>query len=91
MLDAVASGTDFFVDLEAALQLLAIELAERAIAGQVQFLGLEVVNLFSRQGMGFSRRGIGAAGERIAEHHREEGADEKGEDADHCSVSFRLV
>ena len=36
----MAARADFLVDLEAALQLLPVELAERAVRGEVQLLRL---------------------------------------------------
>ena len=38
----MAGRADFLVDLEAALELPAVELAERAVAGEVQLLGVLV-------------------------------------------------
>ena len=73
------------------LQLLAIELAERPVAGKVQLLGLEVEDLFGRGSMRLGRGGIGADPEGPGEHHREEGADEQGNDADHGLSLFRLA
>ena len=42
----MAGGTDFLVDLETALQLLLVELAEHAVAGKTQRLAMFVESVF---------------------------------------------
>ena len=46
---AVAGRADFLVDLEPALQLLAVELAERPVAGERQMLRMLVELLLGRR------------------------------------------
>ena len=91
MAERVARGADFLVDLEATLHLLAIELAEHAVAGKREVLGMLVELGFDRVGQAFMRSVHHFPQERPGQRQREAYANEDGDNADHGSVSFRLA
>ena len=57
----MAGRADFLVDLEAALELLAVELAERPVAGERQLLGMLVELVLGRRLGGLADDGRDAA------------------------------
>ena len=79
VLQAVTGRADFVVNLEAALELLDVPLAERAVEGE-----RDIARLFVRQVTGrlFGHRGIGAEHERIERDECEAEPDENGDEAD---------
>ena len=82
----VAGLADFVIDLEAALQLPLVELAEGAVAGQRKLLGVQVKLVLGGRGYAFLGKVYRADDQRPGERAREEQSDEDGEDADHMSV-----
>src|SRR3546814_10327155 len=69
----------FLVDLEAALELLAVELPERAVRSQVKLLRVLVEEM-----CGVFRRGLARPQSRDDEGHDEDDAGECADQADHC-------
>ena len=78
----MAGRADFRIDLEAALQLLVVELAERPVAGETQVLGLAVELFARRLAGGLAEVGRDAAEQRDQQDDGEDGADE-AEDETH--------
>src|SRR3546814_5088085 len=80
-LHAVAGRADFLVDLEAALELLAVELPERAVRSQVKLLRVLVEEM-----CGVFRRGLARHQRRDHEGHDDDDAGEYADQADRKST-----
>ena len=83
----VAVRADFGINLKAALQLLAIESAKGAVAGQMEILlGVKVVNLLHRRSRRLGHEAIGSEAKGPQQRRRKEGACEDGYNANHVFV-----